>query len=118
MFKMTLLFPLITCKSCKFTLKKKLCISTWISKCTLCQCLFTWRFYSVTLLGGQDDYDILVSGLFSIIRSEKKTKTKTSTTPSCSGPIPAQKSRGNSVLGVIFSHTIPKMDFHYSHRFS
>ena len=44
--------------------------------------------------------------------------TKTSTTPSCSGPIPAQKLRGNSVLGVIFSHTIPKMDFCYSHRFS
>ena len=33
-------------------------------------------------------------------------------------PIPAQKSRGNSVLGVVFSHTMPKMDFHYSHRFS
>ena len=33
-------------------------------------------------------------------------------------PIPAQKSRGNSVLRVVFSHTMPKMDFHYSHRFS
>ena len=44
--------------------------------------------------------------------------TYTSTTPRCSGPIPAQKSRGNSVLGVVFSHTMPKMDFHYSHRFS
>ena len=43
---------------------------------------------------------------------------ETSTTPSCGGPIPAQKSRGNSVLGVVFSHTMPKMDFHYSHRFS
>ena len=43
---------------------------------------------------------------------------KTSTTPSCSGPISAQKSWGNSVLGVVFSHTMPKMDFHYSHRFS
>ena len=42
----------------------------------------------------------------------------TSTTPSCSGSIPAQNSRGNSVLGVIFSHTMPKMDFRYSHRFS
>ena len=41
----------------------------------------------------------------------------TSTTPSCSGPIPAQKSRGNSVLGVVFSNTMPKMDFHYSHGF-
>ena len=29
----------------------------------------------------------------------------------------AQKSRGNSV-GVVFSHTMPKMDFRYSHRFS
>ena len=35
----------------------------------------------------------------------------TSTTTSCSRPIPAQKSRGNSVLGVKFSHTMPKMDF-------
>ena len=43
---------------------------------------------------------------------------KTSTTLSCSGPIPAQESRGNSRLGVVFSHTIPKMDFRYSHRFS
>ena len=43
---------------------------------------------------------------------------RTSTTPSCSGPIPAQKSRGNSVLRVVFSHTISKMDVHYSHRFS
>ena len=44
--------------------------------------------------------------------------TRTSTTPSCSRPIPAQKSRGNSVLGAVFSHTMPKMDFRYSHRFS
>ena len=29
---------------------------------------------------------------------------RTSTTPSCSGPIPAQKSRVNSVPGAIFSH--------------
>ena len=43
---------------------------------------------------------------------------KTSTTPSCSGPIPAKKSRGNSVLGAVFSHTMPKMEFDYSHRFS
>ena len=43
---------------------------------------------------------------------------QTSTMLSCSGPIPAQKSRGNSVLGVIFSHTLPKMDFRYFHRFS
>jgi len=31
---------------------------------------------------------------------------------------PAQKSRDNSVIGVVFSHIMPKMDFHYSHRFS
>ena len=29
-----------------------------------------------------------------------------------------KKSQGNSVLGVVFSQTMPKMDFHYSHRFS
>ena len=32
----------------------------------------------------------------------KKKRNKTSITPSCRGPIPAQKSRGNSVLGVVF----------------
>ena len=47
-----------------------------------------------------------------------KTIKKTNTTPSCSGPIPAQKTRGHSVLGVVFSHTMHKMDFHYSHCFS
>ena len=31
---------------------------------------------------------------------------------------PGTKSRGNSVLGVIFAHKMPKMDFYYSHRFS
>ena len=31
---------------------------------------------------------------------------------------PGRKVRGNSVLGVVFSHTMPKMDFRYSHRFS
>ena len=46
------------------------------------------------------------------------TLVYTSTTPSCSRPIPTQKSRGNSVLGVLFSHTMPKKDFRYSHRFS
>ena len=30
----------------------------------------------------------------------------------------AQKSRGNTVLGVVFSLTMPKIDFHYSYRFS
>ena len=56
------------------------------------------------------------------MKNEKRGITqkqiKTSTTPSCSGPIPAQKSRGNSVLGVVFSNTMPKKDFRYSHRFS
>ena len=42
---------------------------------------------------------------------------ETSTMPSCSGPIPAQKSWDNSVLAVVFSNTMPKMDFHYSHCF-
>ena len=42
----------------------------------------------------------------------------TSTTPSCSGLIPAQKIWGNAVPGVVLSHTILKLAFHYSHRFS
>ena len=50
----------------------------------------------------------------------KKTLKKLSTTPSCSGPIPAQKIRGNLVPGprAVFFHTIPKMDFYYFHPFS
>ena len=31
---------------------------------------------------------------------------------------PGTKVTGNSVLGVVFSPTMPKMDFRYSHRFS
>ena len=46
---------------------------------------------------------------------------KTSTTPSCSGLLPAQKSiiiiQCNSVPGVTFPHTLLKMNFYYSHRF-
>ena len=64
---------------------------------------------------------------FSMIWFEKWTRAtnqwfqwlkKKSTTPSCNGPIPAQKIQGNSVPGTVFSHTMPKMDFYYSHRFS
>ena len=35
---------------------------------------------------------------------------ETSTTPSCNGPIPAQKNPENSVSGGIFSNTMPKME--------
>ena len=49
-------------------------------------------------------------------RKKEGLNKKKSTTSSCNGPIPSQKSRGNSVLGVIFSHTMPRMDVHYSHR--
>ena len=45
-------------------------------------------------------------------------RLQTSTTPRCSRPIPAQKIQGISVPGVVFSHTMPKIDFYHSHRFS
>ena len=45
-------------------------------------------------------------------------KLQTSTTPSCSGPIPAQKSRANSVPGDIFSHLMFEMNLYHFHRFS
>ena len=45
------------------------------------------------------------------------TITKTSTTPSCSGPLPPLKIQCNSVPGVAFPHTMLKMNFYYSHRF-
>ena len=58
------------------------------------------------------DSVLSVSHCFSQEKNSKGKKiVKTSTTPSCSGPIPAQQSRGNSVLGVVFSHRMPKMDF-------
>ena len=37
---------------------------------------------------------------------------------SCSGPIPTQNLQGNAVQGVVYSHMMLKMDFHYSYRFS
>ena len=42
----------------------------------------------------------------------------TSTTPSCSGPIPAQKSQASSVSGDKFSHLMFEMIFYHLHRFS
>ena len=47
-----------------------------------------------------------------------KKQTITSTTPSCSGQIPAQKPRANSVPGDIFSHLMFEMNFYHFHRFS
>ena len=37
---------------------------------------------------------------------------------SCSGPIPAQKARTNSVPGAIFSHLMFKRNVYHFHRFS
>ena len=51
-------------------------------------------------------------------KKKEKNKKKTSTTPSCSRAIPAQKSRANSVPGAIFSHLMFEMNFYYFHRFS
>ena len=66
-------------------------------------------------LSGWDSYNIQANFKKSAVSQKIKI---TSTTPSCSGPIPARKSRCKSELGVLFSDTMPKMDFHYSHRFS
>ena len=51
-------------------------------------------------------------------KKKKEKKERTSTTPSCSGPIPAQKSRANSVPGDIFSHLMFEMYLYHFHRFS
>ena len=51
-------------------------------------------------------------------KMEKEKKKETSTTPSCSGPIPAQKIEGNSAQVAVFSHLMPKKDFYYFHHFS
>ena len=68
--------------------------------------------YNIGKLGTIDEPVV-----YKFISEEKKYKemktAKTSTTPSCSRPIPAENIRSNSVSGVVFSHTMPKMDFHY-----
>ena len=43
---------------------------------------------------------------------------ETSTTPSCSGPIPEQKSEANLVPAAVFSHQMLEMDLNHFHRFS
>ena len=43
---------------------------------------------------------------------------ETGTTPSCSGPFPAQKSQANSAPGAVFPHLLLEMDFNYFYRFS
>ena len=47
-----------------------------------------------------------------------KANRQTNTAPSCSGPIPTQKSWVNSVPGAIFSHLMFEMHFYHFHRFS
>ena len=43
---------------------------------------------------------------------------RTSTTPRCSRPIPAEKTQGNSVPGAVFSHKMSKIDFYHFHCFT
>ena len=45
----------------------------------------------------------------------QENKNKTSTTSSCSGPIPAQRSRANLVPGAIIYHLMFEMIFYYFH---
>ena len=47
-----------------------------------------------------------VSTAFLEHEDNHKTLNKTSTTPNCSGPIPAEKLRANSVPRAVFSHLI------------
>ena len=48
----------------------------------------------------------------------KSITTNKTSTPSCSGPIPAKKIRSDFVPWTVFSNTMPNMDFYYSQRFS
>ena len=75
-------------------------------------------FYAAGIFGGRLKRAVLQELVCRLEEKNVVNGKKTSTTPSRSGPIQAQKSRGNSILGVVFSHPMPKMDFHYSHRFS
>ena len=79
--------------------------ATWCKKSKTCET------YGVT---GEVDMVWIPLNCMPILFIKREKKKETSTTPSCSGPIPAQKSLGNSVRGVLFSETMPKMD----HRFS
>ena len=74
--------------------------------------------YLICIIIRLDLSNLLEHTLLLFLHYKISTIIETSTMPSCSGPIPAQQSRGNSVLGVVFSHTMLKMDFHYSHRVS
>ena len=47
-----------------------------------------------------------------------KANRQTNTAPSCSGPIPTQKSQMNSLPGAIFFQLMLEMDFNYFHHFS
>ena len=60
--------------------------------------------------------DMWQSVLF--LHFQRQKKQQTSTTPSCSGPIPAQRSRENSLPGAIFSHIMFEMNFYHFHSFS
>ena len=48
---------------------------------------------------------------------QQQRKGLTTTTPSCSGPIPAQKSQASLEPGAVFSRLMLEMDFNYFHRF-
>ena len=103
-------------KMSKNNLWNKLLKSCWFIS-------FSWFLYVWVSISFPHLYKSAETCLFYFLswlyhNSDPLTLIRTSITPSCSGTIPAQKSRGNSVLAVIFSHTMPKMDFHYSHRFS
>ena len=86
------------------------------SRCAPC-CVWTLKKVSSVFKSHVGCYKVGLVAKSGLTKNQKigyLKKLKTSTTPSCSGPIPAKKSRGNSVLGVVFSHTMPKLDFRYT----
>ena len=69
-------------------------------------------FHNMSLNSNVPDTFMCLSSMACMIKKQSGTKKKTSTTPSCRGPIPAQKSWGNSVLqGSYFPTRYPKWMF-------
>ena len=88
---------------CRKTVLKIYCYATF----SLIPCEGANNFYKwTTRIATFQKHDQLLSCF--LFRKEMWT----STTPSCSSPIPAQ-----NIWGVVLSDTMPKMDVYYSHHF-
>ena len=78
------------------------------------------HFFTPCIWSTEPSNPCLMSWLYHLAILDLKAEKiyRTSTTPSSSGPIPAQKLQANSVPRDIFSHLMFEINFYYFHRFS